>query len=702
MSLLNKFLPKEKNKEYFLAVGVEENKITATVAQITEKEVTIIGSGQSEFTDDREEVEAADIAISEAEKKIGENILVQRVIFGLPLSLLEGDKIKSKHLARLKKITKTLSLIPSGFVDYPQALAYFLETKEESPPTLLLLSIGKTQITFSHLRVGKIEKNVIVPKSSSITADFEKALSEFTSSEILPSRIILYDEGTDEKLQDLNEELLTFPWHKHSTFLHTPKIENLETSALTYALVEAAARSLAQEIQLEDKEEIKEEIPQEKKGGQVEETFGFVKGEDTNLQTEQTEPEKEEVIPEQKPVQKMPENLRDEEFSHHFSMPQFSLQKFPLISIIIGISVLAIIFFSLFYLPKAKVNLIVYPSSSSSQIDVLFTSDENTVKSEKNAVSASLVSQEITGEKSTPATGKTQIGEKAKGTVTLYNKTVTGKTFPKETVISVNDLNFTLDNEATIASASDTGEGLTFGKTTANITASEIGPQSNLSANTNFAFKDFDQSSYYGKNTDKLTGGTSRDITSVSKDDQEKLLSDLTQDLISKAKQQMMQNIKPGKKLLDSSVDYTVVSKKFSKNLDEEATELGLSLVLKINSLEYEESDLISLTQANIADIPSGFTQATDKTFIRVNDTEKNKNGDVTGKAIVTYFFFPNLETDQIKSEITGKSFSEADKYLSEIKDIGGLEIISETNFPFLKNKLPFRPENINIAVVPR
>lgn len=723
MSFLNKILPKEKKKEYFLTVGVEENRITATVSLISDKEVTIMGFGQSEFDQISEETEAADIAISEAEKKIGEDILVQKVIFGLPLSLLEGNKIKPQHLARLKKITKVLSLTPSGFIEYPQALAYYLETKEESPPTLLLLSIGKNQITFSHIRVGKIEKNILVVKTSSITSDFEKALSDFSSSEILPSRIIIYDEVGDVKLEEISEELLKFPWHKHSSFLHTPKVETLEREALTYALVEAAARSLAKEIQLEEKEEI-QTVQEEKKEPEREavpdETFGFVKGQDITAETAKPQ-EEEKEIPQITTTPKIPdaeEKTEPEEFAlpqkesfltklprFNFSTPKFSFtfNKAPIIAFLItGILLLVLLVFGFWYYPKATVNLIVYPASSSSQIDVLFTGSAGSLKSGKNTILATSIQQEVSGDKTAATSGKTQIGEKAKGAVTLYNKTLNGKNFPKGTILSANNLKFTLDNDVTIASASDTGEGLAFGKITANITASQIGPDSNLTGGTNFTFKDFDQSSYYGKNNDKLTGGTSRDITSVSKDDQDKLLSDLTDELAARAKQQMMQKLGTGEKLLDVSLDNTVTSKKFSKNVGDEAKELSLSLTLKVSSLIYKERDLTDLTQANTTSVPAGFTQALDKTRIHVGEAKVNKNGDVVGRATITYFFFPNIETDKIKSQITGKSFGEVDKYLSTVQHIGGVEIISAAKLPFLTNTLPLRRENINITVVSR
>lgn len=716
MSLLNKILPQKENKEYFLTVAVEENRIIATVSLISGKDVTIIGTGESVFEETNEETEAADIAISAAEKKIGEDILVQKVIFGLPVSLLDEDKIKPQHLTRLKKITKTLSLVPCGFIEYPQALSYYLETKEESPPTLLLLSIGTKQITFSHIRVGKIEKNVVVPKTSSVTSDFEKALLSFSSSEILPSRIILYDESGGAKLNEVSGELLKFPWHKHSTFLHTPKVETLESEALTYALVEAAARSLAHDLALGDENETK---PEPEKKEEVEaETFGFVKDKDIAEETTEVKTEKEQetyteskepeklkaknILITEEQIEKQPvESVLTKLPKFNFDLPKLSFKKLPILGVGIIIILLLILLFTIFwYYPKATVALIVYPASNTSQINVLFTT--NSSNTGKNTILVTSASEEVSGDKTAAATGKTQIGEKAKGTVTLYNKTLASKTFPKGTVLSGDNLNFTLNDDVTIASSSDTGEGLTFGKTTANITAVNIGPEGNLAAGTNFAFKDFAQSSYYGKNNDKLTGGTSRDITSVSKEDQDKLLSALTEELVQRAKQIMKQKLGSGEQFLDVSLDNTVTSKKFSPNAGEEARELSLSLSLKISGLIYKETDLTSLASAGSTSVPSGFSIASDKTRIQITEAKTDKNGDVVGKATITYFFFPNIEMEKIKNEIAGKDFKQIDKYLSTIQNIGGVEIIADTKLPFIADKLPARRENINITLVSR
>ena len=83
--------------------------------------------------------------------------------------------------------------------------------------------------------------------------------------------------------------------------------------------------------------------------------------------------------------------------------------------------------------------------------------------------------------------------------MTIFNKTGSSKTFAAGTVLLGGDnLAFNLDEETTVASRSATedGEGvitITPGKADAKITASNIGSDSNLAAETRLSFKQFSE-----------------------------------------------------------------------------------------------------------------------------------------------------------------------------------------------------------------
>lgn len=725
MSLIEQILPKKEDKKCFLVLCVGENRFSAATASVSQNEVKIIGTGESEFSEENQEIEACDIAISTAEKELGENILIEKVVFGLPVSFIEGEKIKPEYLKRLKKISRELSLKPHGFIEHPQAIAFYLEKKEESPPTLILISVDKKQLTFSFIRVGKIEKNFIIKRTGSFTSDFEEAITHF-KSEILPSRILICDKIRNrEQIEIFREELLSFPWHKHSSFLHTPKIEILEESTLLNALVETAGGSIIKELHLDQKEEEKKsektklEETKEESSPKIDkevDIFGFVKGRDISLPTEKETPKRQEKekltkadstdqlakeLPQKKITNKITEILSFLNPKNiPFSLPSFSFSLGPFFTLL-GTVVISIVFLSLFFwlYPKTTVNLIIYPLVSSKQIEVVFTTNPDKKEERENIIPANTALLEINGEKSLSVTGKKKIGEAASGEITLYNKTLESKAFSKDTILIGNDLKFTLDNEVNIASASDTGEGLTFGKAIVKITAVGIGPEGNLANGANFSIKDLPQSSYYAKAKQNLSGGSSREVSSVSTVDQNHLLIALSEELTSKAKKELTQKLSPGEKLLDSSIEKKVISKKFNKEIGEQAKEVNLSLSLQTSALVFNEKDLIELAKDRFSSPQSGFTLDREKTQVKIDSAQTDKSGDILAKVTISAYFYPETNKEKIKREIAGKSFSQAAEHVSTIKYIGGIKITRENSLPFLTEKLPFNQENISITI---
>lgn len=714
MSLLSKFFTREVSKEYFITLGVEEHHIRAAIASVSENIVSIIGYGESEYSAGENETEAADIAISTAEKKLGEETLIQKVVFALPLFYLEHDKVKPEYLARLKKITRELDLKPSGFIEYPQALSFFLEKEEGSPPTLILLSVGKTHLTISLVRIGKIQQNLTLSRSESILTDIENMLPNL-QAEILPSRILLYDES--ENLEKVREELLRFSWHKHSSFLHTPKIEILPNQKILTALVEAAGSSLiplkshVKDFQTEeDKETVQEkgegEKPKEpiishekeeaaaeyiKVENTVEEKkadFGFVEVSEEHHHNIR-HPKHPPILVSEEPEKEKKENNK----------PAFSLNLFlfSLGLLLTGLS----LFSAVWFYPKTNVNLIVYPLIASTQTDVTLTTNLNDVKPDKNIILATLLSEEISGQKTKETTGTTNVGEKAKGEVTIYNKTLSAKTISKSSILQNGELKFTLDEDVSIASASDTGEGLTFGKSNAKITATLIGPESNLANGTNLAFKDFPDSSYTAKALTGLSGGTSREVSSIAKDDQDSLETTLKDELRALAKQKLILKIQPGEKLLDGSISTTVVTKKFSGEVGSEAKEASLSMTLKITSYSFREEQLSDLAAQTITNLPSGFTLDKNRTGIKIDQVKTDpKTNSITASAVVTANFWPELDMENIKNNLIGKNYEQAVAFLKTNEHIGGVRITNSYEFPIIKNLLPLSKDNLSLNMV--
>ena len=104
-------------------------------------------------------------------------------------------------------------------------------------------------------------------------------------------------------------------------------------------------------------------------------------------------------------------------------------------------------------------------------------------------------------------------------------------------------ISFSLDEEVKIASASESIGSITFGKKDAAITAINIGTEGNIAASSEFSVKDISPTSVSGRNDAALTGGVSREVTVVSRADYDGAVKTLTDEIVSKAKAQLLAEV---------------------------------------------------------------------------------------------------------------------------------------------------------------
>ena len=285
--------------------------------------------------------------------------------------------------------------------------------------------------------------------------------------------------------------------------------------------------------------------------------------------------------------------------------------------------------------PTANISLITYPLLKETPKEIMFAKETGQPAGSLPVIPVKNMTTEVSGMKSTKSTGTTLLGDKARGEVTIYNKTTKQTSLTKGTVINSGIIKFSIDDEIKIASASETGEGITFGKATVKVTAAAIGSESNLGANSNFTLSEFNESNLSAKNNLPLSGGTSREITTVSEEDQNTLEEDLTAQLIKEAKQKILTEIKINDKLLDSPVSTSVSSKKFSQEVGSEAKELSLELTLKIEGYVYNKDELEKLIDPTSLNIAEGYKFDPTKTLIKLKQAEGDKNGNIQVRTLM-------------------------------------------------------------------
>jgi hypothetical protein len=686
---------------------ITENIISAVISKIFEEQVYVQSVAEASWSNDEDLLNSADKVISECETKLGKNFLVEKSVFALSQYFIENQTVKDQYISLLKKLTKELGLDTTGYIEYEQALSYYLKNQDASPPTALFCYIEKNNYYFSLIRVGKIEKSIKIENSQNLDNIIEAAITTL-NSEILPSRLILF--SLDQDLEEHKEKLTKFHWHKYSSVVHTPKIELVEKKEIIKALVETASVSLSdskiniKNIKYNDESDIvtgnTDKVPNNIEN--FKEDFGFKREKvyDTPIQTKAD-------------VQNGKKNINTIFQKNHIHPLDFtkikstlystfiyftSLLKNKLFYMIIFILIIILSFFSFIYVnTSATVTLITFQHSVKLNKNIILTTEESKVDIENGIYKVNPVSEEISGEKSTDTTGKSKVGEKAKGEVVIYNKTLQSKTFAKNTVIQNGTLSFTLDDEVKIASASDTGEGLSFGKVNAKITAMAIGTESNLIEGSTFTFKDQPESNYNAKAVQNFTGGSSRDIQSVSKEDRDKLEKELFDELNSKAQYTLSQKISENEYLLDSLSSKNILTKKFSHEVGEETNSLNLTTTLLITGYSLPKDTINQLLLKNEDIIPKHLSKSPNRIKIQVDKSETDKQGDIKINLQINAFFSPEIDSKEIVKNIKGKTYQETAEYLKNIEYIAGVRIINTSFIKLFSNRLPFIANKISI-----
>lgn len=350
------------------------------------------------------------------------------------------------------------------------------------------------------------------------------------------------------------------------------------------------------------------------------------------------------------------------------------------------------------FLPHATVTVLEIPKSFESIQTITIDPTATVVDAQQNIIPGRKREKTESGEKTVAVNGKKNVGDPAKGTVTIYNKATSTKTFKKGSAIVSGSLQFTLDDDVQVASASESIGSLTFGKADVRVTASAIGTQSNLPAAGEFTFKDVSSSTAIARNDKAFSGGTSKEVTVVSRSDYDAFVKSLSAELIEKAKSEFAQVVSGSEKIIDDTIKTTVTEKVFNQEIDEESKSLQGKLTVSMSGIAYTEADVRALLSSISSNqVPAGYVVNDSKTTVTVSDIKVKKDGKISAKATMQAYALPVLEIDKIQPAIAGKNISFVEQYFKGLPGVGGVEI----GFRYSPSKkfLPANKKNISITI---
>lgn len=717
------FGKKEKVLEYYFALNISSAKLTAALWTIENRELKIFDLASEVFSslDD----------LSKITDKLLDQVLgmkevdVSKILFGVPSTWLSDEELKDEYLKILRKLVKELELVPMAYVETANALVHFLEKQDGIPPTAVLVGFEKQHLRVAVVRAGKLDGVKVVSRDENPGVDLEKALLSFTTVETLPSKILIY--GPD--ISELKNQLLSYPWMSKLSFLHFPKIDILQEDVEIKSICLAGASEIEANVYFKDHEikntfkksavidvkdeesEESEELYEPGKTDEVE-NLGFVVGDIAERKIEPDESKEKEDAAEESGLAVPAETsslAEIEDFEQETTPPKkFDLrlpfqfpEKFKNLPFLIGvISVLFIILTAYFFLPKAEVKIFVEPKILERDAQVIADLNQKGVNEDAKIIPGQIVSLEVSASSKETATGKKQIGDPAKGTVVVYNKTSDSKNISKGTTLtSSSGLKFTLDVSVNIASQSATDSGITYGKSNATVTALSIGPDSNLPSATELTVNNFSSSQVSAKAEGNFSGGTSKDVTVVSESDQQKLLAALASNLRRQAKDKLQESLL-GKKILEEALLEEITKKSYSKNVNDQANEFSLNLTAKYKGTAFDEKDLKQIVGKLVTtQVPEGFQLDLAETETQADVSKLEKDGKLIFLARFKAKLLPKIDTNKLKDQIKGKSVSEVEKNLKNMENVLGSEIRISPSLPPILQRLPILGRNIQIQV---
>lgn len=700
------FLQKSKpeTKENFWSILIEPEWISSAVWEIENNKVKVVSKSPSTRWES-DLLNAIDISLSASMQNLpDETPDPSKTVFGVPSSWIEGGNIKSEHLEELRKICESLSLVPSGFVVLSEAISHFIKYEEESSLTGIVLGVSDQNLELSIFNLGVLVGVTNISRSLSIEDDITEGLTRLSSNlDNFPARIVLFNQK-EQELEEILETLNNSDWNKlgNSKFIHTPRIEIFDPEKKILAVSLAggseigtvegisssvnnpeASETIVNELPIEELDNIEE--PE----GVTAEDLGFV-SEMPNAKN--LESVKDETVSEPFNI-KQPFHLKHPvsinlpkipEFKNfNFKLPKinFSLGGKPMIIGGVGILTFLITAFLMWwFLPKATVTIYVAPKRLEESISLNLENDLNTNKLEVS----------VNGEKSKSTTGTKTVGEKAKGQVKIQNGTAFPINLPSgSTLVSSTDLKFVTVSSASISGALSPSNP---GTATIQVEANSIGSEYNLNKDEVFKVANYPKAEVDATSVESFSGGSSRQISSVSEDDRKSLLEDLKEEFENEAKTKLLSQIPSTDYLIDSSLESETEDESFSNKVGDEATTIKLSLSIKATALSVPKSNLSDLAKKELQDkVPSGFVLRDDQLSYEFVSNDDGFDVKVIANLL------PSNDPNEIAKKIAGRYPALAESYLSSVPGFVKAEFRFKMLLPGKLGTLPHVSKNITV-----
>lgn len=347
---------------------------------------------------------------------------------------------------------------------------------------------------------------------------------------------------------------------------------------------------------------------------------------------------------------------------------------------------------------KATVLLTVAPKSVDQEETITFTTASPSDYT-KNIIAAKSITADVEGDMSIDATGKKEVGEKAKGSVTFYNNSQQPVNLNANMEIKSNTGEvFVLDSGVKIPAATgDIFTGTKPGTEKGSVTAKDIGTDGNIPSGTRFTTGGNDVAA---RNDSAFAGGTKKNVTVVSKEDLAKLRTDLLKKMQPGGQDALNKKAGSGETVLPIVGNAEISKEKFDKKDGEEAKKVTLHATVTFTGMAYQNDEVQKFAEENMK---AKYNEDTTIAQNSVNETVKDisKKNAKTAEAAITLQagLLPKIDTQDVIDNIKDKSLGEAKKTIANLPQVTQTDIVFSPPIPLLPNLFPSLPKQIAVEI---
>lgn len=367
--------------------------------------------------------------------------------------------------------------------------------------------------------------------------------------------------------------------------------------------------------------------------------------------------------------------------------------------LLIPVVILILIILGLFFVTSkstAKITISVSPKEDQQTKSITFSPSGTDVAND--TLGAEFMSVSEDGQVTAQATGKKDVGDKAKGTITIFNNDPgNSQSFPSGTTVTSSDgKEFTTDSQVTVAAAtSDPFQGTKPSTSNVNVTASDIGQDYNLPSGTKFSIGT--SSFVAAKNDNAFSGGTKKQVTVVSKDDISKASDQLVKQLESKAKDDIKNKVDGNNEVLPGFIETSLDNQSTDKKEGDQANQFTLKATVNYKGVTYKKDDILNLADS----LFKSSNQVVNKDNFSVEANNIKTDGDnVTSDLTIKASLVPEIDQNSVIKDVLGFEVNKAKNFISNLPQVTDVKISVSPSIPFLPKNLPKDPTKINISIV--